>query len=45
MLQYLAAIGFAISKVVNTLKALGGNTIDTFEARFNLNEGIVICQF
>jgi hypothetical protein len=38
----IASIGFAISKVVNTLKAPGGNTIDTFEVRFNLNEGIVI---
>ncbi len=36
----VAAIGFAISKVLNTLNSKGGNIIDTFEVRFSLKEGI-----
>ena len=38
----VAVIGFAISKVLNTLQQKGGNTIDTFEVRFSLKEGIVL---
>jgi len=36
----VAVIGFTISKVLNTLKSPGGNTIDTFIVRFSLKEGI-----
>ena len=36
----VSAIGFAISKVVNSLKPTGDDTIDTFVVRFSFKHGI-----
>ncbi|MDM8565821.1 hypothetical protein QUF74_09220 [Candidatus Halobeggiatoa sp. HSG11] len=36
----VAAIGFTISKILNTLKPSGNNTADTFVVRFSLKDGL-----